>query len=153
MGNEVTIVMHDDIDNIAEHQYFVRLARIQMRLILSLLFAFLPGVTQVSLMARTEMMVNTRTTIPSIAAQAAQRDPSSSQLEQEEICSSRRRSADAARLLLDDGGAVAAISGGIFQTLSRKNGYARSSPCELRRVLGNRELGTMVLLRHRFRYK
>ena len=119
MENEVTIVMRDDIGNIAEHQYFMRLARIQMRLILSLLFAFLPGVTQVPLMARTEMMVNTRTTIPSIAAQAAQRDPSSSQLEQEEVCSSRRRSADAARLLLDDGGAVAAISGGIFQTLSR----------------------------------
>ena len=105
MKNEATIMADDvnvdDNDNDNGQQYYVRSARIQMRLILSLMFAFLPGVTQLPLMARSAIVATptTTVTVTNIAAPA----PSASLLlDQEEI--SRRRSADAARLLLDTGG-------------------------------------------------
>jgi hypothetical protein len=77
---------------INEHRYYsMGLAKIQMRLVISLMFAFLPGVTQLPSLARSAV-------VPVVTAATS----SSSFLDADELLSSRRQSMDAARLLLDD---------------------------------------------------
>ena len=75
-----------------QHQYYsMGLAKIQMRLVISLMFAVLPGVTQLPSLARSAVPV------PDVPAVVTAASSSSN-----EMISSQRQSMDAARLLLDD---------------------------------------------------
>ena len=75
-----------------QHQYYsMGLAKIQMRLVISLMFAVLPGLTQLPSLARSAVPVPAVPVVSTVASSTA-----------DEMLSSRRQSMDAARLLLDD---------------------------------------------------
>lgn len=84
---------------IIENRYSIGLAKIQMRLAISLMFVVLPGVTQVPSLARGAVpAVATTTNAPNIAPATSSY---LSSLDSDELLS-RRRSMDAARLTLED---------------------------------------------------
>lgn len=93
-------------DIVKQYEYPTILAKIQMRFVVSLMFAFLPGLTQIPSLARSAVpvvLVTTTTTttgVPGIAPASATA-ASSDSLNQDDLLS-RSRSMDAARLIMDD---------------------------------------------------
>ena len=101
-----TIIMDDfERDNrIGESRYSITLSKIHMKLMISLLFAIFPGVTEFPALARS-VVPGIDSSIRTVGDRTIATGPtaavSSSSLDPDELLG-RRRSMDAARLLLED---------------------------------------------------
>ena len=95
-NSKVNLVKDCDDSNVDGDRCSIGLANFQMRLIASLVFAFIPGLTQVPFLASSTVL-----TVPTIAQAPATAAVSPSSIDPEDLLD-RRRSMDAARLLLDD---------------------------------------------------
>lgn len=108
-NNYASVAKDFDTVNSNDDRYSMGLAKIQMRLVFSLAFGFLPGLSQVPSLAGSAVPLvtaaataTTTSGVPTIAQTTATvASPSSYNLEPDELLS-RRRSMDAARLMLED---------------------------------------------------